>query len=143
VTKWQANTNSAVTNGYLMKGVNAYAADNPNLSPSAKAAQNLTYWLSQVAKSGSKWQANSQAVKTSDWVSAMQSKAVTNISTGVNAPATATRMTNFMQQLLTYIGNDQQIEGQLPTRDGTVQGGINRATAWINYMAKFKPTGTK
>lgn len=139
--KWATNTVSAVSNGYLMDGVRAYAADNPNLSPSAKAAQNQTFWLSQVTKSAQKWATNSQAVTTQDWVNAMNTKAVANIPGGVTAAQT--RFQGFMTQLLAYIGNDQQIQAALPQRTGTIDGGIARATAWIRHMHNFQPTGTR
>lgn len=119
-----------------MDGVNAYAQANPNTSPSAKAAQNQAFWLAQVTKNANKWATNSSAVTTQDWVNAMRTKAVQNIPTGVtNAQS---KFQAFMGELLNYIGDDNAVQSRLPAKNGSLQGGIARATAWINYMAQFK-----
>ena len=139
--KWATNTTNAVSQGYLMDGVTAYAQSNPNLSPSAKAAQNQAFWLAQVQKNAQKWANNSSAVTTQDWVNAMRTKAVANIPGGVTAAQPKFQV--FMGELLNYIGNDSQIQAQLPAKNGTLAGGIARATAWITYMSNFKATATQ
>lgn len=138
--KWAANTTAAVTNGYLMEGVRAYQTANPNTSPSAKAAQNQTFWLQQVTANANKWAANSTAVTTADWVAAMNTKAVANIPGGVTAAQS--KFQAFMGELLNYIGDDNAVQSRLPAKNGQLSGGIARATAWITYMSKFKAYST-
>ena len=135
--KWSTNTVAAVNQGYFATGVDQYVQDNPNMSPSAKAALNVNYWLSQLNKSQQRWVTNSQQVTSQSWATAMKQKGASRITTGV--PLAEGKFQIFMGQLLNYIGNDPAASANLPPKDGTIAGGIARASAWITYMSHFQP----
>lgn len=130
VKKWQngmANAGAAVKAGVM----------SVQQSPAAKAAQNLSGYLSGVQNAAQKWQANSAASPLSLWQQNMVGKGVSNMSTG--ATQAGPKMNVVAGALLAHIQNGL---AQLP--QGTDKASRRaRMIAWSDYMATFvKPQGS-
>ena len=100
--------------------------------PGQLAARQKAAYVQGVTANADKWGTNVAAVPLSDWQNAAVQKGLPRIATG--ASQAEPKFATFMTKLLPYINSGR---GQLPPR-GNLQQNIQRATAWINYMAQFK-----
>lgn len=136
--KWATNLSAAASAtgpGSVSAGVDAYVAGGGN--PMAAAAANPQKWIAGVQAAQAKWVARLTApsMTGASWQTAMKGKGIGRIATGAQAASAANgKMTEFLGALLPY---EQQGLAQLPAR-GDLATNISRATAWIQYMARFR-----
>jgi hypothetical protein len=121
----------AASGDTVRNGVNAVTE-----SPMEKAAARKDAWLAGVqraAQSG-KYENNLRAVSLQDWKQSMLNKGIANMQNGyTNGKA---KFTRFMNEWMPYA---QQISDQIKQMPkGTLQQGIDRATAAIRMAAAFK-----
>lgn len=102
-------------------------------APGAKAASQVDVWLARIQASRAKWVRNVSAVTLPQWQNAMINKGIPRISGG--AQAAIPKMTQFFQQWLPYVEQGASTVRAMPK--ATLQDGINRAVAMIQYNAQF------
>lgn len=122
--KWAQNLSGATAS--ITAGVQGVST-----APGQAAARNKAQYLAGVQAKVDKWAQNTAAVSLSEWQQAFITKGIPRIASG--ASAAQPKMTTFMAKLLPY---QKAGVSQLPQR-GNLQQNIQRATAWINYMANF------
>jgi hypothetical protein len=126
--RWSQNTQAA-TQRYS-DGVQATQKDQAGLAIAAgpKYLQNVT----QAFNSG-KWANGLRRVGTQGWKAATIAKAA-NFATGVGA--SEAKVASAFTPLLAY---EQTLQNQVQSMPNvTLQDAINRATAWINGMARYQ-----
>lgn len=107
-------------------------------APGQKAAAAADKWLSRVQQSQAKWKANVGRVSLADWQQSMTSVGIARIAQG--AQAKQGKFTAFMTEFLPYLQRGVQQIDAMPST--TLQDGIQRAVAMINYNAQFKRRGS-
>ena len=125
-TKWSRNLAAATQT--ITDGVNAVTQ-----APGAKAAANVTAWITRLQAAQDKWVRNTSAVTLQQWQSAMITKGIPRVSSG--ATAALPKMTQFMQQFLPFVEQGAQQVRAMP--NATIEDGIARAVAQIRYNATF------
>lgn len=129
VQRWQDR--GAASGDTVKAGVNAVTE-----SPMEKAAARKDAWLAGVqraAQSG-KYENNLRAVSLQDWKNAMLNKGIPNMQNGyTNGKA---KFQRFMSEWLPYAQQISQAVKAMPK--GTLQQGIDRATAAIKMAADFR-----
>lgn len=107
-------------------------------APGAAAAKQQQKWLARVTAAAQKWATNVGAVSLQSWQQSMIQTGIPRISQG--AQAKQGKMQNFMNQFLPYLASGVQKIDAMPNT--SLQDGINRAVAMIQYNAAFKRTNT-
>jgi len=125
-TKWSRNLAGATQS--ITDGVNSVTQ-----APGAKAAAQVTVWLSRLQAAQDKWVRNTSAVTLQQWQNAMITKGIPRIASG--ATAAIPKMTQFMQQWLPFVDAGAQQVRAMP--NATIEDGILRAVAQIRYNATF------
>jgi predicted GTPase len=128
--KWQQRMQAA--GQQITEGVNAVT-----VSPGASAAKQVNKWLARIQESAGKWQRNVGAVTLEDWRTAMISRGIPNIATGVQAKSA--HYTAFATKFYGYLSAGKAKIDAMPT--DTLQQAIAKATAQIQYNAAYKGGG--
>jgi len=105
-------------------------------APTAKAAakqQKMLQNLQEAVQSG-KWADGLKRVSLEEWKTKIIEKGLPRIAAGVDA--SFDKQVRFAQQLLAHEAELKAKIDQMP--DLTLQDSINRATAWIQGMSKFR-----
>jgi hypothetical protein len=101
--------------------------------PGQKAAAQVDVWLARLQASRAKWVRNVSAVTLPQWQASMINKGIPRIAGG--AQAAIPKMTQFFQQWLPYVEQGASTVRAMPK--ATLQDGINRAVAMIQYNSQF------
>ena len=127
--KWKRHSEGAVAD--YTKGVQGVTE-----SPTDKAANKEAKMKANLIKSidEGKWAKGLRAVSLEDWKRSAVEKGATNYGTGVRA--SEGKMADYMSEVLPHIESGQRAIKEMP--DITLEDSVNRATAWIRHMAKFK-----
>jgi hypothetical protein len=108
-------------------------------APTAKAARKVdklkANWLKAVDEG--KWARRLNSVSLDEWKSKMIEKGIPRVSAGIDAAADKVRA--FAQELLPHIDAGKAAIEKMP--DVTLEDNIQRMTAFIRHMAKFKRKG--
>jgi hypothetical protein len=124
--KWVNNLSNATTQ--ITDGVNAVTQ-----APGQAAAAKVQTWLARIQASAQKWQTNVAAVSLGDWQQAMIKVGIPRVASG--AQAKQGKYLAFAQKFYPYLASGVATVKAMPKV--TLQDGINRAVAMINYNAKF------
>jgi len=116
----------------ITEGVNAVT-----VAPGVQAAKQAQTWIAKLQASVPKWTKNVAAVSLSDWQQAMITRGIPNISAGVTAKQG--NYAAFAAKFYPYLAQGQAQVRAMP--NVTLQDGINRAVAMINYNAKYTGGG--
>ena|SRR3989304_508411 len=100
---------------------------------SAKKQDKMLQNISEAVNSG-KWARNLRKVTLEEWRQKMISKGLPRIGTGIDGAAEKVR--DFASQLLPHIDVGRQTVQQMP--DLTLDDSLNRMTAYVRHMAKFR-----
>lgn len=125
--KWVANISAATDR--MTTG-----AQSVQTAPGQLAAAAADKWLARVTASKAKFAANVGAVSLQSWQNSYINIGVPRVAQGANAKQG--KMLNFMNQWLPYLQTGVATIDKMPSV--TLQDGIARATAMIQYNAKFK-----
>lgn len=109
---------------------------NVKVSPTQLAAAKQDKMLARLtaAVQSGKWAAGLKAVSLQDWQNAAITKGIPRISQG--AQAAQPKFSAFMAKLQPYQDSLSSTVKAMP--DLTLQDSINRVTAWMTGMSKFK-----
>lgn len=124
--KWVTNLSNATTQ--ITAGVNAVT-----VAPGQAAAAKVNTWLAKVQASANKWATNVSAVTLQQWQQSMVQVGIPRISTG--AQAKQGKYLAFAQKFYPYLATGVAQVKAMP--NVTLQDGINRAVAMINYNAGY------
>jgi hypothetical protein len=124
--KWVANLSNATQ--AITNGVNGVT-----VAPGQAAAAKVQTWLARIQASAQKWQTNTAAVSLGEWQQAMINVGIPRIASG--AQAKQQKYANFAAKFYPYLASGVATVKAMPKV--TLQDGINRAIAMINYNAKF------
>jgi len=124
--KWVTNLSNATAT--ITAGVNAVT-----VAPGQAAAAKVTTWIAKVTASQNKWATNTAAVSLQSWQSSMTTVGIPRISTG--AQAKQGKYLAFAQKFYPYLATGVAQVKAMP--NVTLQDGINRAVAMINYNAGY------
>jgi hypothetical protein len=124
--KWVARMQAA--GPQITEGVNAVTT-----APGLLAAKQAAKWLAKLQQSQAKWAKNVAAVSLSDWQTAMTSRGIPNISTGVTAKQGNYQA--FAAKFYPYLAAGKAAIDAMPT--DTLAASIAKAVAQINYNAKY------
>lgn len=124
--KWVNNLSNATA--AISAGV-----DRVTTAPGAAAARQVQTWLARVQASAQKWATNVGAVSLAEWQDSMKNVGIPRIASGAQAKqgkyqAFATKFFPYLQTGVAQVKAMPKV---------TLQDGINRAVAMINYNAKF------
>lgn len=125
-SKWVTNLSNATQ--HITDGVNAVT-----VAPGQAAARQQQTWLARIQASAGKWATNTAAVSLQDWQQSMINTGIPRIAQGAQAKqgkyqAFATKFFPYLQTGVSQVKAMPKV---------TLQDGINRAVAMINYNAKF------
>lgn len=127
--KWHSRLSAAQQQ--ITDGVNA-VSDSP-MKAAAASKQKMRNNIIEAIDSG-KWEAALNAVPLDYWKTQMTQVGIPRISTGAgNAKA---KVTAFAEELLSFIGAAQAKVNAMP--NASFQDRINKATAWMTEMHKFR-----
>lgn len=126
-TKWLTNLTAAQAS---MKT----GAMNVQTSPGVLASQAADKWLARVTASKAKFAQNSANVTLQQWQNAYVNVGIGRAVQG--AQAKQNNVTAFQQQFLPYLATGVAKIDAMPKN--TLQDGVARAVAMINYNAGFK-----
>lgn len=116
----------------ITEGVNAVT-----VAPGVTAARQVNTWVAKVTAAAPKWAKNVAAVSLGDWQQAMISRGIPNITAGVQAKSG--NYAAFAAKFYPYLATGVQQVKAMP--NASLQDGINRAVAMINYNAKYTGGG--
>jgi hypothetical protein len=102
-------------------------------APGTAAAAKVDTWLAKIQASRDKWVRNVSSITLSEWQTAMINKGVPRVSSG--AQAAQPKMVKFYTAFLPYVEQGAATVRNMP--NATLQDGIARAVAQINYNAAF------
>jgi hypothetical protein len=124
--KWVNNLSNSTQ--AITDGVNSVTT-----APGQAAARQVQTWLARVQASAQKWATNTAAVSLQDWQQSMITTGIPRIASGAQAKqgkyqAFATKFFPYLQTGVSQVKAMPKV---------TLQDGINRAVAMINYNAKF------
>lgn len=124
--KWVNNLSNSTQ--AITDGVNSVTT-----APGQAAARQVQTWLARVQASAQKWATNTAAVSLQDWQQSMITTGIPRIASGAQAKqgkyqAFATKFFPYLQTGVAQVKAMPKV---------TLQDGINRAVAMINYNAKF------
>lgn len=124
--KWVNNLSNSTQ--AITDGVNSVQT-----APGQAAARQVQTWLARVQASAQKWATNTAAVSLQDWQQSMITTGIPRIASGAQAKqgkyqAFATKFFPYLQTGVSQVKAMPKV---------TLQDGINRAVAMINYNAKF------
>jgi len=117
--------------GDMEDGINRVTVA-PGKAAGAKAAKMLANLTAKV-QDGT-WKRRVEAVPLDEWKSKMITKGLPRVAGGIDAASG--KMTDFFSQLLPAVDAAQAKVKAMP--DLTIEDSINRMTAFIRDMAKFK-----
>jgi hypothetical protein len=124
--KWVSRMQASGTQ--IQNGVNAVTQ-----APGLRAAQQVNVWLAKIQASAQKWAKNVAAVSLADWQNAMITRGIPNINAGVTAKQQ--NYANFAAKFYPYLATGVAKVKAMPK--ATLQDGINRAVAMIQYNAAY------
>lgn len=127
VAKWLTNIGGATDR--MTQG-----AQRVTKAPGASAAAAADKWLARVTAAKTKFQTNVARVSLQDWQAAYINIGIPRVAQG--AQAKQSKVLSFQQEFLPYLQRGVATIDQMPSV--TLQDGIARATAMIQYNAKFK-----
>lgn len=125
--KWATRLAGATTE--ITQGVQGVTT-----APGQLAAAQKVAWLQRTTAAADKWAARVGAVSLQDWKDKMINVGIPRISQG--AQANQPKVQAFMQQFLPYLDSGVTQVKAMPKV--TLQDGIQRAIAMIQYNANFK-----
>lgn len=125
--KWVANLSSATTQ--MQAGAMAVT-----VAPGQQAAAAADKWLAKVTAAKTKFATNVAAVSLQSWQQSYVNIGIPRVAQG--AQAKQGKMQAFMADFLPYLQNGVATIDKMPST--TLQDGVNRAIAMINYNAKYK-----
>jgi hypothetical protein len=128
--KWLANLSNSTTE--ITAGVNAVTT-----APGQLAAAKVQTWLARIQASAQKWQTNVSAVTLQEWQQAMINVGIPRIASG--AQAKQGKYLAFANKFFPYLESGVATVRAMPKV--TLQDGIQRAVAMIQYNAKFSNKG--
>lgn len=103
-------------------------------APGLAAAAAADKWLQRVTQSKAKFAANVAAVSLQSWQNSYINIGIPRVAQG--AQAKQAKMQAFMEEFLPYLSRGVATIDAMPST--TLQDGVARAVAMINYNAKFK-----
>jgi len=105
-------------------------------APGAKAAASADKWHARIsaAETKQKWARRVSAVSLEEWKDAIINKGLPRVAGGIDSAADD--VVKFAEQLLSYQERLQAEIERMP--DLTLEDSINRMTAWVRGMARFK-----
>ena len=103
-------------------------------APGLAAAAAADKWLQRVTQSKAKFAANVAAVSLQSWQNSYINIGIPRVAQG--AQAKQAKMQAFMEEFLPYLSRGVASIDAMPST--TLQDGVARAVAMINYNAKFK-----
>lgn len=124
--KWVTNLSNATQ--HITDGVNAVT-----VAPGQAAARQQQTWLARIQASAQKWATNVSAVTLQEWQQSMINVGIPRIASG--AQAKQGKYQAFAQKFFPYLQTGVNQVKAMPKV--TLQDGVNRAVAMINYNAKF------
>ena len=107
------------------------------MAPGVSAAKQSATWIAKLQASVPKWTKNVAAVSLSDWQNAMISRGIPNIASGVQAKQGNYQA--FASKFYPYLATGVAQVKAMPKT--SLQDGVNRAVAMINYNAKYTGGG--
>lgn len=125
--KWLTNLSGATDR--MTAGANAVTKA-PGLAAAAASAK----WLQRVTASQQKYATNVAAVSLQSWQNSYINIGIPRVAQG--AQAKQNKVQAFMDEFLPYLSRGVQTIDAMP--NVTLQDGIQRAVAMIQYNAKFK-----
>lgn len=125
--KWASRLQASTTE--ITQGVQAVT-----VAPGQLAAAQKQAWLQRTTAAADKWAARVGAVSLQDWKDKMINVGIPRISQG--ATANQPKVAAFMTDFLPFLDNGVQQVKAMPKV--TLQDGIQRAVAMINYTATYK-----
>lgn len=125
-SKWVSRMQAA--GPQITEGVNAVTT-----APGVSAAKQSAKWLAKLQAAQGKWAKNVAAVSLSDWQTAMTSRGIPNISTGVTAKQG--NYATFAAKFFPYLQAGKATIDAMPT--DSLSASIAKAVAQINYNAKY------
>jgi len=107
-----------------------------NEAPGAKAAAAADKWHARIsaAETKQKWARRVSSVTLNEWKEAIINKGLPRVAGGIDNAAED--VVKFAEQLLTYQERLQSEIERMP--DLTLEDSINRMTAWVRGMSRFK-----
>jgi hypothetical protein len=102
-------------------------------APGMLAAKQSAKWLAKLQASQAKWAKNVAAVSLSDWQTAMTSRGIPNISTGVTAKQG--NYAAFAAKFYPYLAAGKAQIDAMPT--DSLSASIAKAVAQITYNSKY------
>ena len=109
-------------------------AQGVTMAPGLAAAAAADKWLQRVTQSKAKFAANVAAVSLQSWQNSYINIGIPRVAQG--AQAKQAKMQAFMEEFLPYLSRGVATIDAMPST--TLQDGVARAVAMINYNAKFK-----
>lgn len=103
-------------------------------APGQAAAAAADKWLSKVTQAKDKFARNVSAVSLQSWQNSYVNVGIPRVAQG--AQAKQQKVTDFMDQFLPHLATGLQQIDKMPST--TLQDGIARAVAMINWNAKFQ-----
>lgn len=125
--KWLTNLSGATQR--MTDGANAVTKA-PGLAAAAASAK----WLARVTAAQQKFATNVAAVSLQSWQNSYINIGIPRVAQG--AQAKQAKVQSFMDDFLPYLTRGVATIDQMPST--TLQDGVNRAVAMINYTAKYK-----
>lgn len=125
--KWVANLSSATDR--MTSG-----AQSVTVAPGQLAAQAADKWLARVTASKQKFATNVGAVSLQSWQNSYINIGIPRVASGANAKQA--KVQAFMNDFLPYLKNGVDSIDKMPST--SLQDGINRMVAMVNYTAKYK-----
>lgn len=126
-TKWVQNLGAATDR--MTQGANAVQK-----APGLAAAAAKQKWLQRTTAAADKYAANVSRVTLQQWQDAYINIGIPRVAQG--AQAKQAKFTSFLDEFLPYLKRGVDAIDQMPSV--TLQDSIARATAMIQYNAKFK-----
>lgn len=128
--KWVNNLSNSTAS--ITAGVNAVTQ-----APGQAAAAKVTTWIARLQAAQQKWATNVAAVTLQQWQQAMIEVGIPRVASG--AQAKQGKYLAFANKFYPYLESGVASVRAMPKV--TLQDGINRAIAMINYNAKFSNKG--
>lgn len=126
-TKWASRMQAS--GPQIIEGVNAVT-----VAPGVQAAKQKAVWIAKLQAAQDKWATNVSKVSLGSWQEAMRTRGVANIQSGVTAKQG--NYSNFAAKFFPYLAAGKATIDAMPK--ATLQDGINKAIAQINYNANYK-----
>ena len=126
--KWATRLSNSTAE--ITRGVDAVTTS-PGQAAIAKKAKLVARWNESI--NNGKWERALGKMTVEDWRTAMKNKGINRVASG--AMEATPKMAAFGDKLIAYQNAGLQTIYKMP--DATLADSVNRATAWINYMAKM------